>query len=184
MLVMTTYVPLTKPAGSPMAGVQSLLSLLASPLRLGGQKAISEAPVEPPHHHAHGPGLFHRQRHARVASAETIEQMPSGGADARGGSHPGERAAGLELGYHVVGRRDPGLLHPDPGPDGERPVVQTSHRGDRRRPLRPPLDFAQHIPDRSTEASTSILVFCSTRPSCPSSLLEIDQDHEATQTRE
>src|SRR5829696_7044603 len=71
------------------------------PLGLGGQGAISEAAVEPPHHHAHGPGLFHRQQHARVASAERFEQMPSGGADARGGSDPGKRAAGLELGHHA-----------------------------------------------------------------------------------
>jgi hypothetical protein len=43
--------------------------------------------------------------------------------------------------------RDPGLLRPNPGPDGERPVIEASHRGDRRRPLRPPRDLAQHLPD-------------------------------------
>src|SRR3954471_9608381 len=117
------------------------------PFGLHGQVAVGEAAVEPSHHRPHGPGLLHHQRHARAAGAESFEPVPSGGADARSGGHPGERAARLELGHHVLGRRDPGLVDTGPGTDGERPVVETSHRGHRRRPLRPPLDVLQDRPD-------------------------------------
>src|SRR3954447_13714322 len=73
-------------------------------------------------------------------------RCPSGGADARAGDHPGERPTRLELCHHVLGWGNPGLLQPDPRPDGERPVVQASNRGHRRRPLWPQLDLAQHPP--------------------------------------
>ncbi len=53
----------------------------------------------------------------------------------------------VELCHHVLGLGDPGLLHPDPGPDGERPIVQASKRGHRRRPLWLQLHLAQHLPD-------------------------------------
>ena len=69
------------------------------------------------------------------------------------------------------------LLHPDPGSDGERPVVQASNRGHCRRPLRPQLDLAQHLPDpldRVLDVEPGALLH---RPSCSSSPLEIDQDH-------
>jgi hypothetical protein len=64
-----------------------------------------------------------------------------GGTHTRAGGHPGERAARLQLGRHVLGRGDPGLLHLNPEPDGERPpsrrwieVSVGSHSGHRSAP--------------------------------------------------
>ncbi len=38
--------------------------------------------MEPSDHHAHGPGLLHRQCHTHAAGSDFLTQLPSGGMDA------------------------------------------------------------------------------------------------------
>jgi hypothetical protein len=100
---------------------------------------MHDAAVEPSHHGSYEPACS-TNRHARAAGAEFRA--------------PRTRSGGC------------GLRRPDPGRDGERPLVERSHRGHRRRTLRPPLDLAPHCPDPLDRGLDVDLALRFTGPSC------------------